>query len=137
MISTFTNEGFMGLASKLGEKKDHFMKGVPHKEEIVEKFASTLGNQFAIDVSEDGKGGELHTPFEGMTAADIERHHKTILDTPPMEWLKLAVTAPFKMDTWKANLRKMAEDEYARKKAAGDPTIEEYHQIMEGNAEEL
>jgi len=43
MIKTFTNEGFMGLASKLGEKKDNFMKGVPHRDEIVDKLAETLG----------------------------------------------------------------------------------------------
>ena len=67
MIKTFTNEGFMGLATKLGEKKDHFMKGVSSKTEIVDKLTKTLTDNVAIDLSEDGKGGEIYKPLHGMT----------------------------------------------------------------------
>lgn len=95
----------MGLASKLGEKKDNFMKGVPHQKEIIDKLSSTIGNQFVIDVSEKGNGKDLYKPLDGMTADDVARHHKTILENP-MEYLGLAIQAPFKMDTWKANFRK-------------------------------
>lgn len=76
MISTFTNEGFVGLANKLGEHKDRIMQGVPDQKSFTDKLVKNIGGQFAIDP--DGTGKNLYKPMDGMTAEDVERHKKTL-----------------------------------------------------------
>ena len=54
-----------------------------------------------------------------------------------MELLGLAMQAPFKMDTWKANWKQKVAEAHAKAREEGHEAAEEYDKYMRDNADEL
>jgi len=88
VINTFMTEGLEGVATQFKQKGENIKSSIPKDQP---SFFEHLGmaTQFINKGGKEGIDPEVRKRFDGMTDADVERHHNILKNTDSQDILKI------------------------------------------------